>query len=168
LLRFHLAFGRRLQRNLLVGVDYYNLQARSFKRDLGGLTQNFGWNAHAVNAFVQGDLPVGGPELRAFARLGAGISVAWTSFDALQRGAEFSDMNPSLTDTTQTSHVVTQHFVRPCGFAGVGIQGTFAPNFGYQLELRYAFAPAIKNDIGEREDLGGFTFVTGIRLRTWE
>ena len=44
LLRFHGALGRRLHRNLLVGVDYYNLQPRGFVREVEGVKRHFAWN----------------------------------------------------------------------------------------------------------------------------
>lgn len=63
---------------------------------------------------------------------------------------------------------MTQHFVRPCGFAGGGgIRYMPALHFGVQLEVRYVLAPAtIDNEFDETHSLGGVVITSGLRLRT--
>jgi hypothetical protein len=166
--RFTLSLGRRVHPNLLLGLSYFNLQALSYQRDFE-LKQSFSLNAHALGPFVQGDLPFGRRRILSFyGRLGIGVSVAWTSFDAVVPSAPFPDQQPALQDTTARTKQMGQSFVRPCGWISAGVQLMPWRYIGFQFELRYVVAPAIENEFGETHDLGGFAWTTGIRLRTWE
>jgi hypothetical protein len=166
--RFTISAGRRLLPNLVVGLEWFNLGARDFKRDLD-FEQNFSWNAHALGPFVQADFGFGlrrGANL--FARGGVGASIAWTTFDAARAEDDFDSDNPSFENTTVQTHPVTEHFVRPCVWLSTGVQLMPSRVVGVQFELRYAFAPGIKNEFDEVHDAGGIAFTAGLRFRSWE
>ena len=166
--RFTLSAGRRLHPNLVLGVSYFNLQSAEYQRNHEE-KQAFRWNAHALGAFVQADLPVVEPrKANLFVRAGMGASLAWTSFDAVSPEHDFMTTNPSFGETTVLTHKVTQHFVRPCGWLSAGLQAMPWRQFGFHLELRYTFAPAIENQLGDVHNLGSGAFLMGIRARTWE
>ena len=103
-----------------------------------------------------------------FARAGAGLSIAWTSFDAARMQDDFDSDNPSFENTTVQTHAVTQTFFRPCVWFGAGLDLMASRFFGFAFELRYAFAPGIENEFGEVHDVGGLALTAGIRLRSWE
>jgi hypothetical protein len=166
--RFSINVGRRVQHHLLIGLSWFNLEQQEYSRDLGA-PQKFSWTAHALAPFLQADLTVGRRRLlNAFARVGAGLSLAWTSFDALEPISGWANQSPSLEDTTANTHEVTQYFVRPLGFIGAGLQIMPSRFFGAQFEVRYILAPGISNALSETHDLGGLVFTTGLRFRTWE
>jgi hypothetical protein len=166
--RFTVTAGRRLLDNLVLGLEWFNLNSREFERDLE-FKQSFSFNAHAVGPFVQAD--IGFSERRAvnvFVRAGGGASIAWTSFDAASMQDDLTSDNPSFENTTVQTHAVTQTFVRPCFWLSGG--WTFTPTryVGMAIELRYAFAPGLRNAFGEVHNLGGLAFTAGLRLRSWE
>jgi hypothetical protein len=166
--RFTISVGRRVHRNLVLGLEYFNLEAREFERDLE-FEQDFSWNAHAVGPFVQADVGFGvRRSINLFGRAGFGASIAWTTFDAARPETDFNSDNPSFQNTTVRTHPVTQHFVRPCVWLSTGLQLMATRLIGFQFELRYAFAPGIENDFAEVHNAGGVAFTAGIRLRTWE
>jgi hypothetical protein len=41
-------------------------------------------------------------------------------------------------------------------------------DIGFAFELRYLLAPAIHNEFGEYQDLGGINFGVSMRAHTWE
>lgn len=166
--RFTISAGRRLFPYFVVGLEYFNLSARDFKRDLE-FEQDFSWNAHALGPFVQGDIGFG--ERRAvnlFVRGGVGLSIAWTTFDAASTDSSFDSEDPSFENTTVKTQRASQHFVRPCAWLGGGVQLMLSRWIGFQFELRYAFAPGLENEFGEVHDLGGTSLTVGLRLRSWE
>jgi Caspase domain len=166
-LRFQISVGRRLLRNLVVGLDYFNLDAREYQRNTE-FEQGFHWNAHALGPFIQADAGLGDQRaVNLFARGGAGISIAWTSFDAVTPEQVFSQ-NPSLQSTTAHTQPVTQHSVGPCAWLAGGVQIMPTKYFGVQFELRYAYAPGVANEFDEVHNLGGMSLTFGVRLRTWE
>ena len=103
-----------------------------------------------------------------FARAGGGISVAWTTFDAVTPENDFDSPNPSFQNTSANTEPVTHHFVRPCAWLAGGMQLMPWRSFGVQFELRYTFAPGLSNEFGEVHNLGGITLTGGVRLSTWE
>jgi hypothetical protein len=166
--RFALNLQRRLGPNFAIGLSYFNLHSDDVEREIE-IEQRFEWNAHAVSPFVQGDLGFGrGRKLNLFARLGVGMSIAWTTLDAVVAMGDVDVVNPSFQDTTVDTREVTQHYFRPCGWVGLGLQATPWRYFGFQGEFRYALAPAIENELGESHDLGGPSMLFGIHLRIWE
>ncbi|MEY4581820.1 MAG: hypothetical protein RL701_6523 [Pseudomonadota bacterium] len=167
--RFAASLGYRFAPHLVLGLAYYNLSAREWSRRSDSTRQNFAWTGHAFNLYGQADVSVGRRRmLTLFSKLGVGASVAWTSFDAIRIEAGFPDSQPSLEDTTVRFAVKHQYFVRPNGFLSAGVQLNPARLFGLSFEVRYVVAPAIKNDFGEHQSLGGFDILFGVRLRTWE
>jgi hypothetical protein len=166
--RLTINLGRRLTPNLLFGLSYFNLEAFSFARELD-VKQGFSWRGHALAPFLQADLGLGPRRLlNLFGRLGVGASLGSTTFDAVVREQDWANQNSSLNNTTATTHEVSQTFFRPCGFLGAGVQIMPSRYIGMQFEVRYVVAPALENEFGERHDLGGFVFTTGLKLRTWE
>ncbi|HKP62676.1 MAG TPA: caspase family protein [Polyangiales bacterium] len=167
-LRFQVSVGRRLLHNLAVGLEYFNLDAREYLRDLE-FEQSFGWNAHGFGPYIQADVGLGSARTaNLFARAGGGISVAWTTFDATTPENDFNSPNPSFQNTSTRTEPVTHHFVRPCAWLAGGVQWMPWLNFGFQFELRYTFAPGLSNEFGDVHNLGGITLTFGLRLRTWE
>lgn len=169
-LRVNVALGRRLLANLFVGLTYSNLATGDFRRYRSGDSQEFEWTGHALFAFVQADAPFAGNRRRInlFARVGAGASYAWTTFDAPRPEAGFPGQAASLENTTRTSETIVQDYVRPAGFVSAGVQFMPSRYLGGQLELRYLLAPAIRNELRDYQDLGGFNFGVSMRARTWE
>jgi hypothetical protein len=167
-LRFALNLGRRVHPHFLIGLSYFNLDANTYERNIEA-DQKFSWNAQALAVFLQGDLHAGRHRLlNVFGRIGAGASLAWTSFDAIAVEPAITDKQPSFQDTTLREQPVTQHFVRPCGFLSAGVQIMPSLYFGFQLEVRYVLAPALENAFGEVHDLGGASVMVGVRARSWE
>jgi Caspase domain len=160
--------GYRVLPNLLLGLSYYNLQAREYSRDLG-IEQHFAWTGHALSLFVQGDTSFGRRRLLTlFARLGVGASYAWTRFDGIPAADQFTMTSPSFENTTPGRSVVVQHFVRPGGFVSAGLALMPGRYLGFHFEVRYVLAPAIRNEFGEHHNLGGINLLFGVRIRTWE
>jgi hypothetical protein len=167
-LRFALNLGRRVHPHFVIGLSYFNLDANTYERNIEA-DQKFSWNAQALAVFLQGDLHAGRHRLlNVFGRIGAGASLAWTSFDAIAVEPAITDKQPSFQDTTLREQPVTQHFVRPCGFLSAGVQIMPSLYFGFQLEVRYVLAPALENAFGEVHDLGGASVMVGVRARSWE
>jgi hypothetical protein len=167
-LRASVGVGYRLLPNLVVGLNYYNLAAGSALRERDQ-RQEISWAGHALNAYVQADVRFGRRRmLGLFGRLGVGVSLAWTTFDAVPKGAFFPDQSPALETTGRATEQVEQYFVRPAGFLGVGVQLMPGRFFGFQAEARYVLAKAIRNDFGDYHDLGGFNLIFSVRARTWE
>jgi hypothetical protein len=166
--RFTVSAGRRLLPHLVIGLEYFNLGSRDFKRDLE-FQQDFSWNAHAFGPFAQADFGFGiRRAINLFVRGGAGISLTWSTFDAAEVADDFDSDDPSFENTTIKTHRVTQHFARPCAWLSGGLQLMPSRWIGFQFELRYAFAPGIDNEFGEVHDLGGTALTVGLRLRSWE
>jgi hypothetical protein len=167
-LRFALNLARRVHPHFVIGLSYFNLDANTYERNIEA-DQQFSWNGHALAAFLQGDVHMGRRRLlNVFGRIGAGASLAWTSFDAIAVEPAITDEQPSFQDTTLRTQTVTQYFVRPCGFLSAGVQIMPSRYFGFQLEVRYVVAPAIENAFGEVHDLGGTSVMVGARVRSWE
>jgi len=168
-LRASVGVGYRLLPNLVVGLNYYNLEANSAVRETGADPQEIAWTGHALNAYVQGDLHAGRRRLvNLFVRLGVGIGWAWTTFDAVRRDSFFPDQSPALEATGSGMEKIRQDFLRPTGFAGFGAQVMPGRFLGFQAELRYVLADVIKNDFGDRHNLGGVCFIFSVRARSWE
>jgi hypothetical protein len=168
-IRYTLSAGRRVHDHLVLGISFANLDTASYKRTNEGLTQHFAWGSHALGAFAQGDLSTGKHRLFiAFARAGVGVAWATTSFDKIDDLPAFADRNPSLQDTSATTHKDEQSFASIYLSAGGGVQIMPDENIGFHFEARYLFAPAIDNLTGETHDLGGVAILLGMRLRTWQ
>ena len=99
---------------------------------------------------------------------GVGAVFASTDFDALDVESRFADTNPSFQDTTVQTHKVEEHQIAPYGAFGGGLQVMPFDYLGFMVEVRYAIAPAIDNELGDTHDVGGFALLTGLRVRTWE
>ncbi|HKU42847.1 MAG TPA: caspase family protein [Polyangiales bacterium] len=167
-LRYQLSLGRRLFDNFVLGLSLFDLQGDSFTRD-AEFSQSFDFGAQVLGLFVQADVGWGPRRLvNLYARLGGGVSFASTTFDAAVPEAEIADADPAFQDTTVRTEEITQHYERPCGWASLGVKLTPLEVFGFQVEARYAIAPAIENELGETRDLGGFAVLLGIHFRTWE
>ena len=162
LFRVSASAGRRLHPHLLLGASYFNLGERDYLRDVE-FTQHFGWFAHALGLFVQGDAGFGRRRLlNVFGRLGLGASAAFTRFDAVIPSAADTDPKPIRT------HVINQSYLRACGWLSAGVQLMPSRYVGAQFEVRYVLAPGIDNEIGETQELGGLMVLLGVRLRSWE
>jgi hypothetical protein len=160
--------GYRLLPHLVLGLGYYNLEARTYSRDQQ-VDQRFDWTGHAFNAFAQADVSVGRRRLfNLFVKVGVGLSVAWTNFEALRIGTAFPEQSASLETTSAGKRDVMQHFVRPCGFLGGGFSIMPGRYLGFFAEVRYVLAPAIRNELDQWHDLGGTDFIFGVRARSWE
>ena len=167
-LRYQLAIGRRLLPNLALGISYFNLNGGSATRNVE-FTQNFDWSAHAFTAYVQGDIGLGDRRLLNFyARLGGGFSYAWTTLQAVVPESPIADQDPAFQDTTVHTEEITENYVRPVGWASLGIQLTPTDLFGFHIEGRFELAPAIENRLGETRDVGGASVLVGINFRSWE
>jgi hypothetical protein len=161
--------GYRVLPFLVLGLNYYNLENNSALRENGADKQEIAWTGHALNAYVQGDLHFGRRRLlNLFARVGVGMSWAWTTFDAVPRDRFFPDQSPALETTGAGTEKVTQNFLRPAGFFGLGVQVMPGRYLGFQAELRHVFADAIENNFGEHHNMGGFALIFSVRARTWE
>ncbi len=168
-LKASVGVGYRFLPHLVLGLNYYNLAAHSAFRENGVDDQEIAWNGHALNAYLQGDLSVGRRRMiNVFARLGVGMSWAWTTFDAVRKDSFFPDQSPALEATGSGTEKVEQNFLRPAGFLGFGVQVMPGRYLGFQAELRYVLAQAIENSFGEPHDLGGTNFIFSVRARTWE
>lgn len=168
-LRASIGAGYRVLPNVVLGLNYYNLDAGSVERLSGSDSQELSWTGHALNAYAQADVAFGRRRLiNLFTRLGVGMSWAWTTFEAVPRGGFFPDQSDSLESTGNGKEEITQHFLRPAGFVGVGAQIVPGRHLGFQAELRYVLAPAIENDLGDVHDMGGINFIFSVRARSWE
>ena len=166
--RFAGSVGYRLLPFLVLGVGYYNLDARTYTRE-HQIAQHFDWTGHAINAYAQADFGVGRRRLlNFFLKLGVGASVAWTTFEAVPLNSGFPNQSASLENTTAARKQVTENHVQPCGFVSGGLQMMPSRYIGFFAELRYVVAPAIHNEFREYHDLGGTDFLFGVRARTWE
>lgn len=167
-LRASVAFGYRLLSHLVLGINYYNLESGSALRERV-ISQKLSWAGHALNVYAQGDLSFGRRRLfNVFGRFGLGMSYAWTTFDAIQNDGLFPDQSPALETTSSGTERVQHSFLRPNGFLGFGAQITPGRYLGFQAEVRFVFADAIENELGEKLDLGGMNIIFGLRGRTWE
>jgi hypothetical protein len=167
-LRASVGLGYRLLPHLVLGLNYYNLEERSGSRE-GNLDQKISWAGHALNVYAQGDLSFGRRRmLTLFARLGVGLSLAWTRFDAVPVQSLFPDQSPALEATSSATERVKQNYIRPAGFLGFGVQIMPGRFLGFQAELRWVLAQAIENSFGDKHDLGGLNIVFSVRARTWE
>jgi hypothetical protein len=168
-LRASVGVGYRFLPHLVLGLNYYNLAASSALRESSADDQEISWAGHALNAYVQVDTSLGRRRLlNLFARLGVGMSWAWTTFDAVPKDHYFPDQSPALETTGSGTKEVDQHFLRPAGFLGLGVQVMPGRYLGFQGELRYVLARAIQNDFGDYHDLGGLNVIFSVRARTWE
>jgi hypothetical protein len=168
-LRASVGVGYRILPFLVLGLGYYNLENNNALRENGAKKQEIAWAGHALNAYVQGDLHFGRRRLlNLFARVGVGMSWAWTTFDAVPRDSFFPDQSPALETTGTGTEKVTQNFLRPAGFLGFGVQVMPGRYLGFQAELRHVFADAIENNFGEHHNMGGFSLIFSVRARTWE
>ena len=171
-LRASVGLGYRLLSSLVVGLNYYNLDAGSLLReDDQTYTQNqhFSWTGHALNVYVQADISVGRRRLfNLFGRLGLGMSLAWTRFEAMRLDAGFPQQAAALETTGAGLQEVKQNYLRPAGFLGLGVQLMPGRYFGVQGELRWVLADAIQNDFGDKHKLGGFNVIFSVRARSWE
>jgi len=166
-LRFAASLGYRIFPHLVLGLGYYDLEARTYLRAFS--LRDFSWAGHALNAYAQADMSLGRRRsFNLFVKFGAGASLAWTELDATQSTSPFPDQSASLENTTTAQKVVTQRYLRPCGFVAAGIQIMPGRYAGFFAEVRYVLAPAIHNEFGEYHDLGGTNFLFGVRARTWE
>ncbi|HET8932640.1 MAG TPA: caspase family protein, partial [Polyangiales bacterium] len=167
-LRASVGLGYRLLPHLVLGVDYYNLEERSAVRERQ-VEQEISWAGHAFNLYAQADAAFGRRRLfNLFARLGLGMSYAWTTFDAVPKSTGFPDQSPALETTASRTEKVRQDFLRPAGFVGFGVQVMPGRFLGFQIELRYVLAQAIENELGDTHQLGGLNLIFSVRARTWE
>lgn len=167
--RFMLAVGRRLHPHLAAGLSYFNLQGDDYARAVDlSQEQSFGWNAHALGAFAQGDVGLARRAVNLFARLGAGVSFAWTELEAVVPEQPLADRDPAFQDTTLRTQTVSQTYVRPCGWLATGLHLSPWRHFGFLIEGRYVYAPALDNELGDTYDLGGLSLLVGLHIRTWE
>jgi hypothetical protein len=167
--RYAFSATRRLLDHLGVGITFLNLDSADYKRDNQGIDQSFTWNSHAVGAFVQGDLSLGHHRLLvAFARAGGGLAYGSTSFEEIVVDSAFADSDPSFDDVSAHTRKVHDSFTSYYLSASGGLQIMPWDNGGFQIEGSYVHAPALGNLTGETHDVGGFSFLIGVRLRTWE
>ena len=167
-LRVAAGVGYRLLPHLVLGLGYYNLEARTYTRK-HQVEQHFDWTGHAFNVIAQADWSIGRRRLFSFyLKAGAGISVAWTDFEELAAGTGFPNQVSSLQNTTTGKKDVLQHYVRPCGFLGGGLNIMPGRYIGFFAEVRVVLAPGIENELEETHDLGGTNILFGVRARTWE
>jgi uncharacterized caspase-like protein len=167
--RYAFSATRRLLDHLGVGITFLNLDSADYKRDNQGIDQRFTWNSHAVGAFVQGDLSLGHHRLLvAFVRAGGGLAYGSTSFEEIVVDSAFADSDPAFDDVSAHTRKVHDSFTSYYLSASGGLQIMPWDNGGFQIEGNYVHAPALGNLTGETHDVGGFSFLIGVRLRTWE
>jgi hypothetical protein len=167
--RYSVALARRLHPHLLVGASFANLESASFVRENETAVQDFVWESYAVGPFVQGDVAFGsGRVAMLFARAGGGLAYGWSTFDVVADVPSFADDDPSFQDTTVDTRAEEESFTGGYFTGGGGVAVHPHDNFGFQFEVRYVLAPALENRTGETHDLGGLSFLLGLRLRTWE
>jgi hypothetical protein len=166
--RASIGAGYRVHPHIVLGLNYSNLDAGEAERH-ESVEQHFSWTGHALSAYVQADATLGRRRLlNLFVRVGVGASLAWTHFDAVPVGAGFPGQSASLESTSAATEEVVQHYVRPCGFVGGGLQIMPGRYLGFQAELRYVHANAIRNELGDYNNLGGASLILSVRARTWE
>jgi hypothetical protein len=166
--RFSLSLQRRLLPNLAVGLNYFNLNPDDYARHIE-IVQDFEWNAHAVGPYLQGDIGFGRRRFFSlYLQVGAGLSIAWTTMDAVVPFGAVEDRNPSFQDTTVDTREVTQHYFRPCGWLAGGLRITPWRYFGFTIQGRFSLARAIENELGEVHDVGGGAVLFGVHVRSWE
>jgi hypothetical protein len=168
--RYHVGVGRRLFDHFVIGLTFGNLDAADYTRlnDEAG-EQTFEWESYEAGGYLQADASFGRRRiLTPYARAGGGVAYGWTSLDAVVSDPEFMDSNASFEDTTADTHSVERSFSGVHVWGALGLIIGTRENVAFQFELRYGVAPVLDNRLGESYDVGGWGFIGGLRLRTWE
>jgi hypothetical protein len=157
-----LALGRRLGKYLALGIMYFDLDAMEYVSRTND-AQTFELDSFAVSGFVQGDLPMGRARLiDLFARAALGYTHVGTRFLAVRPLPDGAEL------TAEGLHEVDQSYGGPAISVAAGLQINVASFIGMQALVRYTYAPALENELGDTHDVGGLNAMLGVRFRTWE
>jgi hypothetical protein len=149
-LRLALAGTLQLSDHLSAVVDLRNLDHRRYQRTLLAGTsadpeERFAWWSFALGAHLRAHVDLGGDLFRLFAQLGGGAGYVQSELD----GYVDRQLGPHLG-------------------AGAGAFYMPARHFGLGLQLSYAYAPMLANEIGDHHDNGGLALLVSLRYRSWE
>jgi uncharacterized caspase-like protein len=147
--RFALAGTLQLGEHLSAVVDLRTLDRRRYERDLlssadGERSERFAWWSYALGGHLRAHADLGGDAFRLFAQLGGGLGLVQSELE---------------------DHV--EHDLGPHIAAAAGAFYMPARHFGFGLQLSYAYAPMLGNEIGDHHDSGGLAMLLTLRYRSW-
>jgi hypothetical protein len=147
--RYQLAVSRQLGSHLSAVVDVRNLDTADFSRDLQApnnrhVFQEFTWWSLAIGGHLRVHVDAG-RFLRFYAQLGLGPGFA---FSTLGKDKQ-TQLGPVLSSS-------------------VGMFWMPYDYFGFVFQTNYAYAPILRNEIGDVHDSGGLCLSLGLRFRLQE
>ncbi|HMI90072.1 MAG TPA: hypothetical protein VK509_01860, partial [Polyangiales bacterium] len=153
-LRFTLAGTLQLDEHLSAVAELRNLDRRRYERDLlegasADPLERFDWWSYALGGYVRAHVDLGGDLFRLFAQLGGGLGLVQSELAGDEARHVERDVGPQLA-------------------AGAGAFYMPARHFGFGLQLSYAYAPTLSNEIGDHHDSGGLGLFVTLRYRSWE
>jgi hypothetical protein len=148
-----IALGWMFNRYLGVAARYGVLDTREFNSYRINTSDKVAWRTRAITLGVRGRLPLARRWLVLFGEAGAGIGFTQSLFS-------YDRIEGARVYTTDTED---RHFnVALRALAGLDIGLT--RHFGWWLAAGYAFAPTLKNELGERHNAGSMTYMFGFRV----
>ena len=139
--------------NLSLVLGWHSLEFTDYSRDVWdlqdkGRDQKFSWWGHAIGVYARGTLPLFEGILNPYAQAGVGLAWATTKYtDHLQASTEIE------TETQVGFHLGLA--------AGVNVMPW--KHLGFYTQANYNVAPAMENLLGESHDVGGPSFMLGVR-----
>lgn len=106
----------------------------------------FSWTTGTAVLGARARLPLLREYLVPFVELAVGLAIARSHYQSDERDDRQAHFGPAL-------HV------------GTGLTCHLFWRIGCFMQLGYDYAPALKNDIGDRHDSGGVSLTTGLRMR---
>lgn len=146
-----LTLGVGVLRNLSLIARGEVLERRSYSRVERGPSgasdqHDFSWTAGAAVLGARARLPLLREYLVPFVEFALGLSIARSRYHSDERDDRQKYFGPAL-------------------HAGVGLTCHMFWRVGCFIELGYDYAPALKNEIGDRHNSGGVSLSTGLRVR---
>ncbi|MGD8862290.1 MAG: hypothetical protein PVI30_19920 [Myxococcales bacterium] len=158
--------GRRLLRNVAVGVSIFDLDAVRYYREEED--QTYEYDAGAVAAFVQvGEGWIAHRMINVFLRGSVGYAFGSSTFEAFRVLGQNDDA-AALNAERGAREKIDEDFDGMALSATAGTSIMPLRNGGIMLSVRYTYAPILENNLGETRDLGGLAVLFGLRLRSWE
>ena len=154
--RLSISVARGVRRSFAIGLEATSLDERTFRRHSAGSTlsgqdERFWWATYGLGAFAEISYPLWRDHLIPYARVGAGLTFARTSYQEIDPAIHAVKGDDSGSDLG--------YLVRAA--AGLGVMPW--RHLGFFIELNATRAPTVDNLVGDVHDSGGPGALLGVR-----